>query len=83
MDYNLDLNLKKIKLGDIIALQEGDLKAARSFIATCMVDDEGKSIEYNKAIELLNDVDLETFQGLVLQLTEAINKNPLPVSGAK
>jgi len=83
MDYELVLDLKKIKLGDIIALQEGDLKAARSFIATCMVDAEGKQIERDKAIELLNDVDLETFQGLVGQLSEAMNKNPLPLSGGK
>jgi len=85
MDFEIVLNIdpKKIKLGDVIALQEGDLKAARSFVMSCMVDKDGQPFEKDKALELLNDVTIDEFQQLLSKVMEGMNKNPLPLSGDK
>ena len=79
----LNLDLKKIKLGDLIDMEEGSLKAARNFVSSCMADKEGNPIERDKALEMLNMLDVESFSALITDLRARMNKSPLAISGGK
>ena len=78
MDLNFLIERKRIKLEDVIRMEEGSLKAQRDLLAACMVDGQGAYLEKDQAIDALNQLDLDQFNAAVAQFLEELSALPLP-----
>jgi len=77
---------KNMKVGDVVALEEGKVKGVRAMLALFMVDEQGKYLDPAKAEKRLDTLTVDQMLELAPQLLEAANSavgaDPLPESAS-
>ena len=77
MDFNLLVDRERLEIGDLIAMEEGSLKAQRDVLASCLTDENDVYLPKADAIAKLNKLNAKEFANLVKQMLEAMQNVPL------
>jgi hypothetical protein len=86
MNININISKKRIRMGDILDAQTGDVGAGMRLVASCMIDRAGEYINRDEAMAQLRELDAETFETEVMakfmEALEGEQKKAVPF-GAK
>ena len=77
MDINLLVNRDKLNIGDLIAMEEGSLRASRDIIASCLTDDKNEYLSKEDAIEVINKLNANEFNKMAEQFMDELKALPL------
>lgn len=78
MELNLLVDRERLEIGDLVGMEEGNIKAQRDVLASCLIDDNGQYLDKEDAIKILNKLNAKQFSDLVFQFMDELRSLPLP-----
>ena len=78
MELNLLVDRERLEIGDLVGMEEGNIKAQRDVVASCLIDDNGQCLDKEDAIKILNKLNAKQFSDLVFQFMDELRSLPLP-----
>jgi hypothetical protein len=86
MKIKIKVDLDRLTLGDLIALEENKgIKTMRDIISRFMTDDAGEYLEFDAAQKILNETSVNGIKTISEQFADAIKgvqSNALPPDGS-
>jgi hypothetical protein len=80
-DVKLLVEMSLVTVGDLIAIEDKSLKTMRNIVAKFMLGADGEYLPLDKAIEIINAMNMKEFAALAEKFANSMKEQSLPTIG--